>query len=537
MKRSRQATAIVFIHGFNVTVASILDLQTLSPDPATDLVAFLRNKQLLIVLDTCEHLIAAVAKLAELVFASAPGVNVLATSREPLRAAGEWIYRLPPLGLPADVGPLSVPDALSFPAIHLFAERAMARLETFTLSEGEAPVVAEICRRLDGNPLAIELAAARVDFFGIHGLANRLTDQLSVLVTGRRTALPRHQTLRAMLDWSYELLPPSEREVLRRLAIFPGSFTLKSAEAIAGTGSLDPIANLAAKSLLAVDISGEIVRYRLLDMTRVYAAEKLAECGEAPDIAQLHAKHCCVVMADAEQDWETRPMSAWLGAYGSFIHDVCSALNWAFGPTGDAPTGIRLVAVSAPLWFGLSLVSEFCEWAERALAFIGRAPGIEPEYEMKLNVSLGAAIFNVNGPLPRMATASARALEIAERLGASTYQLRALWGLAGERYVSGDYATALAFTEQFGRVVQDTGDQSAGLVHDRMMALALHLAGRQAQARSYAERALTHPAAAIRTAHKTFNEMDLLSCFSTTSRRIWMLGTPRSRMGLLRIAK
>ena len=195
---------------------------------------------MLLVLDSCEHLIGAVAVLAEAVRGNASGVDILATSREPLRAAGEFICRLAPLGVPEVSDGLSAADALAFPAVHLFVERAIASLETFVLTDPDVPVVVEICRRLDGIPLAIELAAARVDFFGLRGLAQRLDDAFMVLTAGRRSARARHQTLRAMLDWSYDTLPQVEQTVLGRLAVFRGGFSLKSAVAVAA-GDVPPV--------------------------------------------------------------------------------------------------------------------------------------------------------------------------------------------------------------------------------------------------------------------------------------------------------
>ncbi len=509
------------------TVASVLRLQTLSPDPATELAAYLRDKSVLLVLDTCEHLIDVVATLAEILVNETPRVHVLATSREPLRAAGEWVYRLQPLALPpADSRP-SAADALSFAAVRLFAERAAASVDTFALSDTDAPVVAEICRHLDGNPLAIEIAAARVDFLGVSGLARRLAGHLPLLGQGRRTAAPRHQTLGATLDWSYGLLSASEQTILRRLAIFPSYFTLDAAAAIAGADSVEGIANLAAKSLVAVEINGENVLYRLLDITRAYAGEKLAASDEAAEIARRHADHCCTVMEAAEQEWDSQARQVWLARYGGWIADVRAALDWAFAPAGDAVTGIRLAALSAPLWFVLSLVHEFCERAECALALLEAASDEFPEFAMKLNVSLGAAIFHVNGPLPRVRELSWRALEIAERLEAPAYQLRALWRLAGERYTNGDYRKALEYCEQFGRVAAAAGDQTAALVYDRMMALALHLAGRPGEARVFADRALTHPATMVRTAHKELQEYDSrVASRSHLGRILWIQGYP-----------
>ena len=262
-------------------VASTFEFQTLSQDPLAELVVLLQDKQALLVLDNCEHLIEAVAVLTERIFAEAPGVHILATSREPVRATGEWVHRLSPLEIPPVSPAPSATEALSFSAIQLFTQRAMASLESFRLTDANAPIVADICRRVDGIPLAIELAAGRVDSFGIQELADRLGDQLSVLTKGRRAALPRHQTMRATLDWSYQFLPPAEQVLLCRLAIFRGTFTLTSATAVATCEKLrapdvfDPIANLVAKSLITADVSREIVHYRLLDNTRAYATEKL----------------------------------------------------------------------------------------------------------------------------------------------------------------------------------------------------------------------------------------------------------------------
>ena len=224
---------------------------------------------------------------------------------------------------------------------------------------------------------------------------------------------------------------------------------------------------MADKSLVAVEMIGETVRYRLLDMTRAHAGDKLAASDEAAEIARCHADHFCAVMEAAERDWETQSKQVWLTLYGGLIADVRAALDWAFRSAGDPALGVRLAATSAPLWFALSLVREFCECAERALALLGAASDDMGELAMKLHLSLGAAIFNVDGPLPRVAEASMRALEIAERLNAPTYQLRALWRLAGERYGNGDV---------FGRRSNSASGSDAlrrrratgrpGLVHD-----------------------------------------------------------------------
>jgi predicted ATPase len=279
-------------------LAAALGLEIRSEEPLPALITAVRNKQMLLVLDNCEHVIAAAAALAAAMLSGASRVHIIATSREPLRAEGEHIYRLPSLTSPPASTRLTAADALAFPAVQLFVERAAASVDKFELSDADAPFVADICSKLDGVPLAIELAAARVDVFGIPALASLLDDRLGLLTSGCRTALPRHQSMRATLDWSYAFLPELERLALRRLAIFPGAFSLEEAGVVAASEDVvaleiaDRIANLVAKSLVAVDLSGAVVRYRMLETTRAYALEKLAQSGELERVARRHAEYC-----------------------------------------------------------------------------------------------------------------------------------------------------------------------------------------------------------------------------------------------------
>jgi predicted ATPase len=265
------------------------------------------------VLDNCERVIEAAAALAERVLQAAPGVHLLATSREPLRAESEYVHRLAPLGTPPDTHTLTRAEALSYPAIQLFIERASAYMDSFELHEGDISLLAQICSRLEGNPLAIDLAAARVDLFGIRGLAAGLTDSLRLLSRGRRTAVPRHQSLRATLDWSYELLSPLETAVLRRLAMFSGPFDTDSASIVAedsqirATDVFDTLTNLVAKSLLLTQVIGERTLYRLPETTRTYAFEKLHESGEVERILLLHAETRPVLVTQPEPHPPTPP--------------------------------------------------------------------------------------------------------------------------------------------------------------------------------------------------------------------------------------
>src|SRR6202030_686600 len=242
-----------------VTVATTLGLDLAGGPVSPERVANgLGSKQLMLVLDNCEHVADAVAEMAEALLRANPGTRVIATSREPLRVEGEWIYPVPPLAVPAEGNP-DGEDPLRYGAVRLFVERARAAASDFSADARVAAAIAGICRRLDGIPLAIELAAARAAALGIEGVAARLDDRFRLLAGGHRTAMPRHQTLRAALDWSYELLIEPDRVVFRRLAIFPGSFALEAASAVAtsdeilASKTIDCIADLITKSLITVD--------------------------------------------------------------------------------------------------------------------------------------------------------------------------------------------------------------------------------------------------------------------------------------------
>jgi predicted ATPase/DNA-binding winged helix-turn-helix (wHTH) protein len=324
----------------------------------------LRNKNMLIVLDCCEHLIQAVASIAEDIVCAAPEVQVIATSREPLRANGETVRRLGPLATPLEGEPLTVAGAIQFPAIQLFVERATAAHQGFELNQHNVDVVAEICRRLDGNALAIELAARRTDAFAASELLSLLTDRFQLLTHGRRTDLPRHQTLAAAIDWSYELLPENERAVLRRLSVFVGAFVLESAIAVLSddkrskTNIAADIGNLVAKSLVSAEPCGQSVQYRLLDSMRAYARHKLEQSGEVRALLRRHAQHHLALFCRAEAESENSQPGDWLADYGRYIDDVRAALNWVFSDGGYADLGAALTAVTVPFWIHLSLGDE-----------------------------------------------------------------------------------------------------------------------------------------------------------------------------------
>ena len=331
------------------TVAAALDFETHAADPLPSLVDSLRDSRMLLVLDNCEHVIEAAAELTATFLRSTSGISILATSRERLAVAGEREHRLRPLATPSPSPVLTAADALSFPAVQLFLERVSTVIHDFALTDADAPFVVDICRRLDGLPLAIELAAARVEVLGIQGLAARLDNGLQLLRARQRTAMPRHQTIRAVLDWSYGLLSEDEKRLFRRIGVFSNSFSIEAVEKVAidalQHGVVEPITNLVAKSLLTADIGGAKPRFRLAETTRAYALEKLLESGEREQIARRHAQYYCDLFARAEAEWEVRPTAEWLEDRPP-ASTICTALDWAFLPRGDISIGIAHTAAS-----------------------------------------------------------------------------------------------------------------------------------------------------------------------------------------------
>lgn len=285
-------TAISDPQLLTAAVGSTIRFDIPADDRGASLLSFLSDKRMLLVLDNCEHVIEAAAALAFQVSRAAPGVQVLATSREPLGVEGERLLHVQPLEFPPVWPGLGAVEALEFPAIQLFVERAANVHGEFKVRDIDVPIIVDICRKLDGIPLAIELAAASIDALGLQGILARLDHPLRLPGTRRRTAAPRHQTLRAALDWSYRLLTEEEQKVLRRLSVFADSFTMDAAAAVAADPTdaesdiVDRVVALVSKSLVAADPVGSFSRLRLLATTRAYALDKLAECGELDAIAQ-----------------------------------------------------------------------------------------------------------------------------------------------------------------------------------------------------------------------------------------------------------
>jgi predicted ATPase len=415
----------------------------------------LADRHQLLVLDTCEHVIGAAAALAEEILGNGSAPHIIATSREPLRAGGEWLYPIRPLDVPA--ADATVDDETErYGAIELFIERVCAADPHFAPDRNPMGKIAATCRWLDGIPLAIELAAARATTLGIEELAGRLDGRLSLLTGGRRTALPRHQTLGATLDWSHALLSEAERIIFRRLSVFAGAFSLRAAVSVSEEPALpqsqviDGLSGLVAKSLVAMEGGGIVTRYRLLNTTRSYAFEKLDGSGERQMIARRHAEYYLGAFEQAEAEWKTRPAVEWVADYGPLIDNLRYALDWAFSPEGDASIGLALTAVAVPLWMRLSLLGECRTRAERALATIGAGESRDTRQEMKVLAALGTSLYYIRGPaVTEVEAVWGKALELAETLGDAEFRLQSLWGLWAFHLNSGRVDIALELAQKY----------------------------------------------------------------------------------------
>ena len=510
-------------------LATALGLEIRAENPLSGLIAFLRDKQMLLLLDNCEHVIDEAAALAISILKGASGVHILATSREPLGAEGEHVYRLSPLRSPPASAGLAAAEALGFPAVQLFVERAAASLDEFELSDADAPIVADICQKLDGIPLAIEFAAARVEAFGVHGLAAHLDERLRLLTSGRRTTLPRHRTLSAMLDWSYGLLTEVEQRVLRRLAIFAGGFTLHAAGAVAADAThpesevLEQAAELVAKSLVAADVGDAEPRLRLLETTGAYALNKLAQSGEVDAIAQRHAGYYRDLLQAAAQD--KAAADDW-SAHAPDIDNVRTALTWAFAPEGDASIGVALAAASAPVWLEMSLLTECHGWMGKAIESLD-APDRGTRYEMALQTAFAVSLMYTKGMTGEADAALTRAVELAESLYDPDYQLRALTGLCTFRNRFADFRSALGFARQCEAVAQGLTDPAATPTADWMLGVSLYFLGDLASARAHLQRGLDAQVPAPPRAYIVrFGVDQRVHSLSILAHILWLQGFP-----------
>ena len=463
-------------------IASMLDLSVSSNDARSSLIAWLRDKHVLLVLDTCEHLIDAVAILAESIAEGAPLVHILATSREALRVVGERVYKLDTLPCPPDEPAMTGADILSFPAPRLFVDRAAASGATLELCDSDAHIVAGICRKLDGVALAIELAARRVESCGLPQTAALLDRHLELDWPGLRTAPPRQRTLHATLDWSFGLLAGPERAVLRRLGIFVGPFTLDAALEVVAGAELDPptilgaVDSLVNKSMLAAMPLGAAMHYRLLDTTRAYALEIQADAAERAELGLSHASHYRRWLEQVGADWPVLSSGTERVPYFAALNNARAALEWCFGADGNAQVGVGLVAAAAPVFLALGLMSECHRWSQCALSALDdtAAGGLD---EMYLQAALGISSMYMYGGRDEALAALTRSLEIAEALGNELGRLRILGELYMLHLRVGEFRTTLEYARRCAAITATSENSSTVALGHFLLGTSLHFAG------------------------------------------------------------
>jgi predicted ATPase/DNA-binding winged helix-turn-helix (wHTH) protein len=511
------------------TVASEIGCLIQSGDPVSGLVAFLADKRFCLVLDNCEHVIDAVAALAERLFNETSLVHLLVTSREALRVTGEHVHLLPPLDAPPDDVKASAAEVLTSPAARLFMYRAAAGGHGFELSDVDAPVVAGICRRLDGIALAIAIAAGRIGAFGIGGIANLLDSPFKLRWQGQRNAVPRHRTLQALLDWSYNLLSEHEQRILRSLSVFVGVFSFEAAQSVVeghddrAQGTAEAIMNLVDKSLLSLSVVDGSAYYRLLDTTRDYVRAKLVEHGELDVAARRHALHYTNGLANdvvpvANSDIRRESVASLQ------IGNVRAALVWSFSARGDALIAVELVGRAVPLFLRMSLLDECQHWCVRGLAMVRDGYGGMPQ-ELALQKALAISSMFTRGNTPEVRAALERGLEVASLSGDAGHELHFLAGLNLFLTRRGDFTGALVTAER--NAVVAAGYGRTGIVPaEWMLGATHHMVGNQVEALRHCERGF-ELAASSDAGHVNFFGYDHhVRARVALARTLWLRGFP-----------
>ncbi|MCA8244093.1 ATP-binding protein [Burkholderia sp. AU32262] len=480
----------------------------------------------LLVLDNAEHIIDLVASLVETLTSRAGSPRVLVTSREPLHISAEAVLRMSPLAVPD--GGASVPEMARCSAVELFLERVRTAAPDCPVDEAGVRVIADICRRLDGLPLAIELAAARVATLGLAVVASRLDDRLNLLTGGLRSALPRHQTLRATFDWSYVLLDPAARALFRRMGCFIGPFSFDAARAVAtepGTSAADMIAvlgELVAKSLVTVEFHGAYARYRLTESTRAYALEKLHNEGEFERIVARHAAY-------EREHAPARPAT---------LADALPAD--APAPAADEPAEAAVAAgVPEPDRLARALLEparmRACTARARQVLDAldtGAAGPVDAAREMRLRAACASALLHTDGDAPAAAAMWNRTLGLAAHIGDDAFDARALVGLWHTMLTLSDIHESLRYATRFERAAERRGDRSQRLLANTMVATSLHYFGEHAQARERLEAATAELADADEPAcAQAALGVDMATLGRTMLiRLLWMQGEPEHAM-------
>lgn len=513
-----------------------------SEDTLREIIDLLHDRQMLLILDNCEHLSSTLTAIVNRLVEALPTITLLATSREPLRSASEQVHRLPSLAVPnADQG-ITAKQALEFGAVRLFVARAQER-GSYVLSDADAPLVSAICRRLDGIPLAIELAASKTFAFGVPTLLAMLEQKFLFLSNGQRTAPLRQQTLLATLDWSYRLLSEDEATLLRLLSVFAGVFRLQDAVAMSEAAAFDAAQTidilewLTRKSLVCADYQDGSLNYRLLESTRAYAGERLEDAGERDSRFRWHAWHTLAVFEQAAEELEWREKHDWMNDYADRVDDLRNAMSWAFGPVGDRMLGIRLTAAAIPLWYELSSLCEMQSRVERALLAARDLDNCPTDLTMKLIAARASGMSFAQHLVLATEAAWKECYELGVKAGSAKYQLFGLWGLAAHLIYIGKPLEGIDRLHQFIALAEAQADWSAVDEGHRMMATAELYIGKVSSARQRLERLAARyqrPGDPVRFARFQAERGVAIRC--SLSLVLWVSGEPGRAMQVARAA-
>ncbi|REG50463.1 putative ATPase [Paraburkholderia sp. BL6669N2] len=506
----------------------------------TQLAAALAHRHRLLVLDNAEHVIGFVAEIVEALTAESDLLRVLVTSREPLRIMSETVFRVDPL----DVPHLHCTDAeiLQQSAVNLFLLRANSLQYKVGAESAELRLVGEICRRLDGIPLAIELAAARVAALGVEGVHRRLDDRMAILAGGYRTALPRHQTLRATFDWSFALLDEDAQCLFRRIAVFGGVFTFEAMCAVVCDSTLtianaiSGISELLAKSLANVEFDGPVAKYRLPESTRAYALEKLQAEGERPAFASRHARYLSTCFQMRTAPAVPRDAERATVLHHSF-DDARSAFDWAFSPEGDVCLGVDLASNLADALLDGGMIAEACARAERAVGVLDQLPAgtASAACEMRVRAALATALPSVHGCVARSAELWRDVFALAIASGDRAFQARALWGLWNMMLSSSNIHESMKFARQLQRLAEDESNAWQAVLGDQAVAISQHCLGQHAEAKRRLLGARERFAQLEGESQRdsAFAVDPLVYCNGTLARIAWLQGRPCEAMTLI----
>ncbi len=474
-------------------VASVLGVKEEAGRPVIDaLLKFVRDRALLVILDNCEHVVHACAELAKQLLQAAPGLKVLASSRDPLQIAGETAYHVPTLSAPGPNTKVTLAELAQHEAVRLFIDRATAAQPAFRVTDKNAAAVADICHRLDGIPLAIELAAARTRALSVEVISARLNDRFRLLVTGDKTVLPRQRTLRALIDWSYDLLPPPERLLFQRLSVFAGGWTLEAVEAV-GAGDevesadvLDLLARLVEKSLVVMEVGGE--RYRMLDTVRQYAQERMAESGDVAPTCTRHLDFYLSFAETARPELAGPEQGSWLAKLDLERENFLSAHAWSEGLPDTGELGLRMAHALRPYWFYRGLLSLGLRFTVDVL----RRAGLQERNDSRCQALAGAGQMSYFMGKDREArTFLSESLSIARETGNVKWAAAVLQPLGMACLAGGDMAAARAHLEEAVAMARQLGNKRELATSLNELAMLHRTEGHLAEAEPLYETALS----------------------------------------------